>query len=176
MRGVIVLLGLLWGGVCFGQGYKPSENESTVQFKVRNFGFNVTGVFKGLSGSIIFDPARPEASSFDVSVNAASVNTDNGMRDDHLRKPTYFDVEKYPRIRLVSGSIKAARKGMFQFTGQLSLKNHTRDISFPFTAEAADGGGYRFKGAFSINRKDFDVGGTSTISDNLDVELDVIAK
>ncbi|MBS1659603.1 MAG: YceI family protein, partial [Bacteroidetes bacterium] len=88
----------------------------------------------------------------------------------------YFDVEKYPKIRLLSEKISSAKKGVFQFTGQLTLKNHTKAVSFPFTAEAADGGGYRFKGTFSINRKDFEVGGTSTISDNLDVELDVIAK
>jgi hypothetical protein len=56
------------------------------------------------------------------------------------------------------------------------LKNHVKELSFPFTAEAQGGGGYRFKGGFSINRKEFEVGGTSTISDNLDVELDVIAK
>ena len=39
-----------------------------------------------------------------------------------------------------------------------------------------DGSGYHFKGGFSISRKEFEVGGTSPISDNLDVELDVIAK
>jgi polyisoprenoid-binding protein YceI len=64
----------------------------------------------------------------------------------------------------------------FALIGKLTLKNHTKDLSFPFTAEAADGGGYRFKGTFSINRKDFEVGGTSTISDNLDVTLDITAK
>ncbi|WP_431216241.1 YceI family protein [Puia sp. P3] len=154
----------------------PVDAGSSVKFHIRNFGFGVTGAFTGLSGKIQFDPAHISDAVIDVSVDAATVNTDNSMRDDHLRRPDYFDAQKYPRIRLVSASVSAgSKKGVFLFTGKLMLKNHVKDLSFPFTVET-DASGYHFKGGFSINRKEFEVGGTSTISDNLDVELDVIAK
>ena len=154
--------------------YQLVNDGSTVQFTIKNFGFNVTGTFTGLTGQVRFDARHPEDASFDVGLNAASVNTDNTMRDDHLRKAAYFNTEKYPLIRLVSGKITGKNGGLL-FTGKLTIKDHTKDLSFPFTWEAA-GGGYRFKGVFTINRKDFDVGGTSTISDKLEVALDVNVK
>lgn len=157
--------------------FAPVDAGSSVKFHIRNFGFGVTGGFTGLSGKIQFDPAHLGDAVIDVSVDASTVNTDNSMRDDHLRRPDYFDAQKYPRIRLVSTTVsQGSKKGVFLFSGKLMLKNHVKELSFPFTAEAQGGGGYRFKGGFSINRKEFEVGGTSTISDNLDVELDVIAK
>lgn len=154
--------------------YKPVDNGSTVQFKIKNLGFNTGGSFSGLSGVIKFDPQHVADASFDIGLTANSVNTENGMRDDHLRKPTYFDVQKYPQIKIVSDKITTSGKG-YVFNGKLTIKDHTKGISFPFTAEPAEGG-YRFKGSFSINRRDFEVGGSSTISDNLDVDLNVMAK
>jgi polyisoprenoid-binding protein YceI len=86
-------------------------------------------------------------------------------------------MKKIIAVRLVSGKVTAAgKKGTFLFVGRLTVKEHTKDISFPFAVEMEASGGYRFKGAFTMNRKDFDLGGTSTISDKLEVTLDVIAK
>ncbi|MBS1606660.1 MAG: YceI family protein [Bacteroidetes bacterium] len=176
MRRILVFLLVVAAWSRTAAQLTPADASSSVKFKIRNFGFQVTGAFTGLSGKIQFDPAHLGDALIDVSVDATTVNTDNSMRDDHLRRPDYFDAQKYPRIRLVSASIsQGSRKGVFLFSGRLMLKNHVKDLSFPFTA-AAEGGGYHFKGGFSINRKEFEVGGTSTISDNLDVELDVIAK
>lgn len=176
MKKIIIVIVLAVLGKLASAQYQPVNDGSVVQFTIRNFGFNVTGLLTGLTGQIRFDPQHPEESGFDVSLNAASVNTDNSMRDDHLRKAAYFNTEKYPLIRLVSGKITGSGKNRgLLFTGKLTIKDHTKDLSFPFTWEAA-GGGYRFKGVFSINRKDFDIGGTSTISDKLEVTLDVIAK
>ena len=154
---------------------QPQAAGSSIQFKIKNLGFNVTGSLGAIAGQIRFDPAHPEEAAFDVSVDAATINTDNGMRDDHLRGESYFNVQRYPRIRLVSTRVTAGKKGTYQFTGQLTIKDHTKEISFPFTATEA-GGGHRFVGAFTINRKDFDVGGFSTISNELEVTLDVTAK
>src|SRR5579863_5672296 len=88
-----------------GRSFLPADEGSTISFKIKNFGINSAGSFKGLQGTIIWDPQNAAVDSFDVSIDAASVNTDNGMRDDHLRKDTYFEVEKYPRIRLVSTGV-----------------------------------------------------------------------
>ena len=176
MKRLIVLLFVVAAWSRGAAQYAPVEAGSSVKFHIRNFGFGVTGGFTGLSGKIQFDPAHLGDAVIDVSVDASTVNTDNSMRDEHLRRPDYFDAQKYPRIRLVSATVsQGSKKGVFLFTGKLMLKNHVKDLSFPFTADA-EGGGYHFKGGFSINRKEFEVGGTSTISDNVDVELDVIAK
>jgi polyisoprenoid-binding protein YceI len=155
--------------------YKPTDQGSAVQFKIKNLGFNVNGSFSGLAGNIQFDPAHPDQCHFDVSVDAASVNTDNSMRDEHLQKDNYFDVKKYPRIHFQSTKILPANKaGAFIISGKLTIKNTTKEISFPFTATASQTG-YVFKGSFRINRKDFQIGGSSTISDELDLMLNITA-
>jgi polyisoprenoid-binding protein YceI len=156
--------------------YKPTDQGSTVQFKIKNIGFNVNGSFNGLQGNIQFDPAHPDLCSFDVTVDASSVNTDNSMRDEHLKKDSYFDVKNYPRIRFQSTKILPSNKvGAFTISGKLTIKNTTREISFPFTATASQTG-YVFKGSFRINRKDFQIGGSSTISDELEMMLNINAE
>jgi polyisoprenoid-binding protein YceI len=68
-----------------------------------------------------------------------------------------------------------AAKGCYQFSGALTIKGKSKPISFPFTATpSADG--YLFKGSFKMNRRDFNIGGTSTVSDELEVNINLIAK
>jgi len=158
------------------QEYQPAEQGSSVTFKIKNFGFNVEGSFTGLQGKILFDPKDPSKASFDVSVDAASVNTDNSQRDNHLKKEEYFDVQNHPRIRFVSTRITPAGKdGKFTISGKLTIKTTTKDISFPFTASQM-GNDYIFAGEFTFNRKDFGVGGASTLSNSVTVSLAVLTK
>ena len=159
-----------------GHSFLPVDEGSTISFKIKNFGINSEGSFKGLHGTIVFDPANVAADSFDVSIDAASVNTDNDMRDEHLRNETYFDVKKYPRIRFVSSVVTVVdRNGHYRLTGRLTIKGTTKEISFPFLAAPA-GDDYIFKGGFTINRRDFDVGGASTLSNELMVSMTVLAR
>jgi polyisoprenoid-binding protein YceI len=179
---MLLLFGLLAAGHSPAQ-YKAVDQGSEIKFTIDNFGFGVDGSFKGLQGSIDFDPQNATAGHFDISVDAGTVNTDNSLRDSHLRNGGYFDVKNYPRIRLVSTRIEPSGKaGGYQFTGQLTIRNVTKEISFPFTVSPADGSGttagsgsLRFSGSFKMKRKDFGVGGTSTISNELTVSLNVIA-
>ena len=156
--------------------YKPVDNGSSITFTIKNFGINTNGSFKGLQGNIKFDINHPDDANFDVTIEASTVNTGIDMRDNHLRNDSYFDVKNYPRIHFVSTKVTASNKpGSLFIFGKLTIKNQTKDISFPFTATGANDG-YLFKGTFNINRKDFGVGGSSVISDNLEVQLSVLAK
>ena len=153
----------------------PVEKESSIHFTIKNFGFNVGGALHGIEGDIRFSPDNPGDARFDVSIDAASINTDNDMRDGHLKGEDYLDVQNYPRIRFVSVRVKQGKKkGTYEMTGNLTIRNKTKEVSFPFTADNS-GNGYLFRGSFKINRKDFSVGGSSTISDNLTVDLKVLA-
>ena len=176
MRNTLILLfGLLAAANHSTAQYTPADQGSTIKFAINNFGFGIDGSFTGLQGSIDFDPQNPTTGKFDVRIDAGTVNTDNSLRDSHLRNDSYFDVKNYPRIRLVSSRIQPTGKaGTFQFTGQLTIKKTTLPVSFLFSV-TAEGATLNFKGSFSIRRKDFDVGGTSTISNELTVSLNVIA-
>src|SRR5258708_17857020 len=153
------------------QEYQPAEQGSSVTFKVKNFGFSVDGSFTGLQGKMIFDPKDPAKALFDVSVDAASVNTDNEQRDNHLKKEEYFDVQNYPRIRFVSTAVTPSGKdGKDTISGKLTIKATTRDISFPFTPSPLVNH-VIFSGQFTVNRKQFRMARACTISSSLTLSV-----
>jgi len=156
--------------------YKPVAQGSELKFTIKNLGFDVAGSFAGFEGNISFDEQNIMGSSFDVTINAATVNTDNSLRDEHLRGENYFNVQAYPKIRLASEKVTMLNKsGTYRLSGKLTMKGVTKPVSFPFTAVAL-AGGYSFKGSFKINRRDFGIGGTSTLADELEVNINVTAK
>jgi polyisoprenoid-binding protein YceI len=178
MKHLFTLLPMIlsFGIPVLAQEYKPTDTGSAVQFEIKNFGINTNGSFGGLDGKIVFDPKNVAGASFDVSIDAATINTGYARRDDHLNKESYFDVEKYPRIRLVSTGVTGPDKsGHYILNGKLTIKATTKDVSFPFVVTTL-GDDLIFKGDFPLNRRDFDVGGSSPISNDLRVSLTVLAK
>ncbi|PWT97225.1 MAG: YceI family protein [Bacteroidetes bacterium] len=173
----LFVLALIFAIASSGQNFSPVDGSSSVKFKIKNLGISVSGDFKGISGKINFDPNNPDASKFDVSVDAATVNTGIDMRDDHLKGEEYFDVKNYPKISFVSTKItQGPKSGNFIAVGNLTIKKVTKEISIPFKA-SSQGTDYVFEGEFKINRRDFEVGGGSlTMSDNLTVNLSVLAR
>lgn len=177
LRNGITAIALLVTIISFGQTYTPTDAGSKVHFVIKNFGINTRGSFDGLAGSITFDPANLSTASFNVTVDAKTVDTDIEARDNHLRKAEYFDVEKYPKISFKSTKITATNKdGYLYMFGVITIKNVSKEISFPFSQTSKDGG-ILFKGDFRLNRKEFGVGGSSfSLSDDVSIELSIFAK
>ena len=149
---------------------KPVDADDSVTFIIKNFGINTKGSFSGLKGAIKWDATDPSNSSFNVSVDANTINTGIDMRDNDLRKERYFNVAKYPTLNFVSTAVNATN-----VTGNLTIKGITKQINIPYTVKPS-GNGYLFEGKFSLNRRDFDVGGSSfTLGDDLQVQLKVLA-
>lgn len=171
-----LLILLLFAVASQAQSLVPVDSASSITFRIKNLGFNTGGRFSGITGVIHFDPGNLPGCNFDVQVEARTINTEVDMRDEHLRGEAYFDVKNYPHISFVSVKVTPSNKSgtLFVF-GKLTMKGITKDISFPFTAEPLENG-YLFKGEFKLNRRDFKVGGGSTVSDNLTVSLSVVAK
>ena len=160
----------------YSQPLVPINKESRVTFRIKNAGIAVTGSFKGLEGKIDFDPGNSSPGTIDVSIDANTIDTDNETRDAHLRKERYFDVKNYPRIHFVSTRIiRGTKAGEFILSGKLTIKNVTKNLNFPFTIKPVSDG-YLFTGDFRINRRDFGVGRSSTISKKLNVYLEVVAR
>ena len=168
---------ILQAVIILAQNYTPADAGSKVKFVIKNFGINTSGTFEGLSGSINFDPANLSTANFEVNVESKTLDTDNQGRDNHLRKPEYFDVEKFPKLTFKSTRVTTTNKPEYLYLfGNITIKGVTKEIKFPFTYTAKDGG-YLFEGEFSINRRDFGVGGKSfSMSDELNIVLSVYAK
>ncbi|HEY2720702.1 MAG TPA: YceI family protein [Chitinophagaceae bacterium] len=174
---VLGLSFFIFSYILVAQTYTPLDNGSKVHFVIDNFGIATGGDFKGLAGTIKYDPANPTAASFDVSVDANTIDTDIESRDNHLRRTEYFDVKNYPKLSFKSTRItKTNKDGYLYVFGSITIKGVTKDVKFPFTATSKDGG-YLFAGTFQLNRRDFNVGGNSiSLSDNLDITLSIFAK
>jgi polyisoprenoid-binding protein YceI len=147
---------------------------SAITFKIKNAGLNVDGAFTGLEADIKFNPLKPEEALIKAGVNSKSLNTGNNMRDGHLRKPEYFDADKFPKILLQSTKIEKTGPVTFKGTFNLTMKGITKEVIIPFTfmkiPEKTE-----LKGSFSINRRDFGIGGKSiSMSDNVTIGLSVI--
>ena len=159
----------------FGQMH-PVANESSIHFVIHNFGFKTGGILAPPEGVILFKPDDLAQSSFQVTIQSSSINTDNDSRDNHLKEEDYFDVKNYPLIRFTSSSIKATgKKDNYVATGTLTIKKTSRVVDIPFTA-VVKGAGWQFTGELSLNRQDYGVGGSSTISNGLTVQINVIAQ
>lgn len=155
----------------------PVDAESKVHFVIKNFGIKTGGDFTGLKGTIKFATENLAASSFDVTVDANTIDTDNDSRDDHLRQAEYFDVVTHKTIHFKSTRIvNSTVAGRYYVYGDLTIKGVTKPVEFGFGVTAKNGG-YVFDGEFGINRRDFGVGGSSiSMSDKLTVSLSVFAR
>ncbi len=173
----ILFAALLISNTAFSQTYTATDEGSSVHFTIKNFGIKTGGDFTGLKGTIEFNPKALATSSINVSVNATSIDTDNGSRDKHLRKEEYFNVEKFPLLTFVSTKItESSIAGRFFVIGNLTIKGVTKSVQFGFNATPSTTG-YIFTGDFEINRRDFGVGGSSSVmADKLKVTLKVAAK
>jgi polyisoprenoid-binding protein YceI len=147
----------------------------------------VRGSFERWQGTIDFDEAEPGASSVAVRIEAASIHTGEAKRDEHLRSPDFFDVEKFPELSFKSTKVEKLAQSDYRVTGDLTIHGVTRTVTL--AAEALGGGkdpwGNRrlgFSASATINRKDFGLhwnqaleAGGLLVGDKVEISLDVQA-
>ena len=97
---------------------------------------NVTGRFKDVTAKINLDEADPTKSQVDITIKAASVDTDEPKRDEHLRSPDFFDTAKYPTLTFRATKIVKGGKG-FKVTGDLKIKDVTKSVTLDGTLSKA---------------------------------------
>jgi polyisoprenoid-binding protein YceI len=85
----------------------------------------VTGQFTGIRGSLTIDRESPEQSRGQLTFSASSVKTGNAMRDDHLKKADWLDVDHFPSIRFSTVAIEPVDPsiGSYRVTGELTVKD-----------------------------------------------------
>jgi polyisoprenoid-binding protein YceI len=136
-------------------------NHTNAEFVARHMMVtNVRGKFTDVSGSIHFDPANPTATSVEVTLSAASITTGAVDRDNHLRSPDFFDVEKYPHLTFRSTRVESTGKNTARLTGDLTIRDVTRsvtlDVEFVGTGKNPWGMTVAgFEASTRINREDF---------------------
>ncbi len=132
------------------QNWKIGED-----YSIKFSGNNASGIFKGLKGTVDFDDANLASSKFDVTVDVATINTGNGMKNTHAKSDKWFDAEKYPTITFVSTSITKSATG-YDAKGNLQIHGVTKEVTLPFTFQKTASGGV-FTSSLDINRLDFNM-------------------
>lgn len=105
----------------------PTHSE--IGFKVKHMMFtNVSGKFNQFEAGIENEDDAFETSKITFSADVNSVDTGNGDRDNHLRSGDFFDVENFAKLTFKSTSIKKASEGEYQISGDLTIKDVTKNI------------------------------------------------
>ncbi len=109
------------------------QTHGSIVFSVEHFGtFSSKGTFPRFSGRLAIDRARPEATTIDVTADVAAVSIPWPDGAALLRSPEFFDVEKFPFVRFVSGKISGLDPSRFRIDGTLEI----RGIQRPLVLEA----------------------------------------
>ena len=137
------------------------RNHSDVSFKIRHFVSNVSGRFTDFAGTIVADPAKPEAATVEFTVKSASIDTSQENRDKHLRSADFFDAEKFPEIAFKSTKVKTVGKNKYEVAGDLSMHGVTKPVTLAVTYLGSVGAGkdekFGFEATTTLNRKDFGI-------------------
>lgn len=140
-------------------------------YSIKFEGTKVEGIFKTMQGDIHFDESNLEGSSFSTSIDVASINTGNGMKNRHAVSKKWFDAETYPSILFNSSNFSKTDAG-YLVTGMLEIHGVEKEVSIPFTFS-----NNTFNGKFSVNRMDYGVGTmkgmSKKVSDQINLEISV---
>lgn len=167
--------------------WKLDPAHSKASFKVRHLMIsNVAGRFGKLEGTVQGDPAKPEAAVVTATIDAASIDTDEPKRDEHLRSADFFEVAKYPTITFKSKAIRNWKDTSFEIVGDLTMKGVTKEVVLSVTdvtPEIKDPWGHAKRGmtaTTTIDRTDFGIvwnkaleAGGVTVGNEVKVTIDV---
>ena len=132
-----------------------------VEFSAKHFGMmTVRGHFREVTASGQIDPATPAAASIEVTINVASLTTNNPQRDNDLRSSYFLELDKYPTITFKSTRVEPAGQDRYTLTGDLTVKGITRPLTLQVQRygeinDAQMGHRVAFSAEGEINRKDF---------------------
>jgi len=169
------------------ENYTIDPVHSAVGFSIRHLFSKVPGRFTKFEGKIALDKEDWSKSSVQVSIDAASVDTNEPKRDQHLRSDAFFDVAKFPKITFQSTAVKQAAPNKLQVIGNLTIRGTTKPVTLDVDVLGFGpgyGGGMRggFEAHTKINRQDFGVawndvieGGGAVLGDDVEIGINVEA-
>jgi polyisoprenoid-binding protein YceI len=166
---------------------------SAIEFTSRFMGLStVRGAFGAFEGTLMYDTVDITRSTVSVIIRTSSINTNVAFRDQHLRSPDFFEVEKYPVITFRSERITRTGDRLV-IRGPLTIKATTRVVDIPFhqihplSTDAWANQRAGFQGNLTIKRSDYGILGTAfwnsefdpgrmSIGDEVEISLLVSAK
>ncbi|MFZ0413564.1 MAG: YceI family protein [Candidatus Acidiferrales bacterium] len=160
--------------------YRVSKTYTTLSFTATKWMvFKEEGTFQDYGGTLTYDPVNPSASSIDVTVQAASLDTRNSTRDGVLRSDDFFDVAKYPTLSFRSTRVTPAGSDSLSVAGDLTIHGVTKQVTVPVNIVGARvmpgiGDFAGFETTFTIDRREFGVLGTRWSGNTVAIDPEVV--
>lgn len=154
---IAVCLGLL-AQPAIAQEWKLDYAKSWVRFTSKQMNVAMPGEFKRFNASVGFDPARPEAGSYRVEVEVASIDTGTADGNEEVKRPAWFDAGRHPRASFATRTVSKAGNQAYRAQGELTVKGLTRPATLTFTLKPL-GQGWQAEGRTVIKRSAFGIGG-----------------
>ena len=158
---IFAFLGVfLLNPLLFAATYKIDPDHTSVSFKIKHILSFVQGNFKQFEGSFAYDPEKPDAWKAGATIQTKSIDTNVVQRDNHLRSPDFFDVEKFPTLTFVSNGVTDVTPTHANLHGLLTLHGVQKPVvlSLDIHGVAKDPWGNvraSFTATTTLNRKDF---------------------
>jgi polyisoprenoid-binding protein YceI len=164
----------LVGTTAFAQTGKWSldRTHSQISFSVSHMVVaEAEGKFDSFDVAVLADKEDLTDAKVDVTIQVASVNTDNKKRDEHLKSADFFEAEKFPTITFKSKELKKVSDNKYKLIGDFTMHGVTKTVELDakFGGVVKDGRGKLhagFKVVGEVNRQDYGVKWSKKIDSN----------
>lgn len=162
--------------------YELDTAHSMLIFRAKHMGVSYNyGRFNEFSGKITFDENDASKSAVELEVKAASIDTGNEKRDEHLRSPDFLNVKQFPVLTFKSTAVKNVDNEKFEITGDIELHGVKKSVTM--TVDITGRGKGRkgesligFETTFTIKRTEFGMNyGIGAVSDEIRITVSVEA-
>jgi polyisoprenoid-binding protein YceI len=160
-----ILAIVLFAAASFAQSiaWKFDKAHSQVKFNVTHLVISeVTGYFRTFDGTVKTNGEDFTDAQIEFTIEAQSIDTDNEKRDNHLKSDDFFNAEKFPQLKFKSKSMKKVGNNKYKLTGDLTIRDVTKqvELNVVYGGMANDGYGNKkagFKITGTVNRFDYNL-------------------
>ena len=159
--------------------YEIDPSHTSVAGRIDHLGFSTTTIrFAKTSGQFTYDPAHPESTKLNVTVDTKSLSTDWEARDNELKGPMFFNTDKFPNATFTADSLTKVDDNHAKVVGQLTLLGVTKPVEMTVTLRGSGTGMMGdtragFEAHMSIMRSDFGMKAyVPAVGDKVDLSID----
>lgn len=134
--------------------YKITPVVSKITFFVKA-SISIDGAFDKWDASLKFTSPDVSTGVLDVKIQAGSVNTGSGFKDDKLKSKDFFDASKDPYITFHSTKIVQTGPHSFDVPGTFTIRGVSKQETLTFAADREGAGTGEIKGTMAFDRKEF---------------------
>lgn len=158
-------------------------DESSVIFQY-NFGNDpYEGEFTNVEAVFEIDPMSPGSCNFEVTIHIEDIGIDSPEALDYLLDYELFDVDQFPTATFKAEKCSLESMSTFVSEGELTIRDQTNALAFPFNLDVETGGGkirFHLTSEVTINRLEYGVGqgywaSTAEIPNEVKIKVDVYA-